>query len=186
MGRGQDLDALGFGAAADDVESAEEFLAILRVEGFVDEDFVFLFDLVAGMGEGEGEIPVIADQEEAFAFLVETADMVEARPIRGEKIEDGLAAAFVAGAADVAGRLVQDDGDLLFGLEEAIPDFDGVIGADLGGEVGDDAPVDADLAGGDELFDTAAGAEAGGGEETVQAHVRKGRMTNLDDERRST
>ena len=61
----------------------------------------------------------------------------------------------------------------LLGAQQAAADFHGVVRADLGGEVGDDAAIDADLAGGDEFLDAAAGAEAGGGEKTIETHGRK-------------
>lgn len=48
--------------------------------------------------------------------------------------------------------------------------FDRVIGTDMGSEVGGDVTIHAHLTGLDEFFDTATGAETGGGEKTIKAH----------------
>jgi hypothetical protein len=61
----------------------------------------------------------------------------------------------------------------LLAPQQAAPDLDRVIGLNLGGQVGDDTSVDADLAGGDEFLDAAAGAETGGSEKSIKAHVGK-------------
>jgi hypothetical protein len=48
--------------------------------------------------------------------------------------------------------------------------FDRVFGADMGSEVRGDVTIHAHLTGLDEFFDTATGAETGGGEKTIKAH----------------
>ena len=106
-------DALHFCASAFDVESAEKFFAVGGFEGSVEEDLVFLFDFVAWMGECEGEIAVVGDDEEAFAFFVEASDIVNAGPIVGDEIEDGASPGFVGGGADEAFWFVDDGVDVL-------------------------------------------------------------------------
>lgn len=70
------------------------------VEGAIEGDLVFLFDFEAGMGESKGEVAVVGEDEEAFAFEIESADVVDARPVWGQEIEDGAAFFFVGGGAD--------------------------------------------------------------------------------------
>jgi hypothetical protein len=48
--------------------------------------------------------------------------------------------------------------------------FDRVFGSDMGSEIGGDVAIHSHLTGLDEFFDTATGAETGGGEKTIKAH----------------
>jgi hypothetical protein len=166
----EDFEEVHFGSAAFDVETAEEFFAVGGIEGFVEGDLVFLLNFEARMGQGEGEIAVVGEDEESLTFLIEASDMEGARPVLGEEFEDGFAVAFVVGGADEAPRFEQDGVEGFLDSNDAVADFDGVVGGDDGGEVLDGASVDADASLEDEGFDTAAGAEACGGEEAVKAH----------------
>jgi hypothetical protein len=95
------------------VESAEKFFAVGGFEGSVEEDLVFLFNFVAWMGECEGKIAVVGDDEETFAFFVEASDIVNAGPVVGDEVEDGASPGFVGGGADKAFRFVDDGVDVL-------------------------------------------------------------------------
>jgi hypothetical protein len=105
------------------------------VEGLIKADLVFLVDLVAGMGEGEGEFAIIGDYEKAFAVFVEAPDMEDTRPILRDKIENSAAVAFVARRAEEPLRFVQYGSDAEFGVENSLAGFDNVTGLDLSGEV---------------------------------------------------
>jgi Putative DNA-binding protein N-terminus len=65
---------------------------------------------------------------------------------------------------------VQHGVERLLRAEDATADLHGIFGPDLRGEILDDAAIQADATGFDDLLDAAAGAEAGGGEETIEAH----------------
>ena len=66
-----------------DAETTEQFFPVGDVERLVQADFVFLFDLMARMREQVGEVAIICDDEEPFAVLVESAHVVDARPVAG-------------------------------------------------------------------------------------------------------
>jgi hypothetical protein len=167
---GQGVHIHGPGEPAFDPDSAQHFFPVLDLEGFVEGDLVFLIDVAAGMGEGVGEVAVVGDQQEAFAFHVEAAHVEDARPFRGQEVEDGSAVAFVACGANKTLRFVERGGELLGGVEDALSGFDDVPGLDLGGKICDDMAVDPDFSVLDELFDPAAGSEAGGCEKAVETH----------------
>ena len=170
MFRCEDFDPFGFRPTAHDVKAAQEFLAVFLIKGLVDEDFVLLVDFVTRVGEGEGKVAVIGDDEQALTVHVEPAHVVDARPPGRQQFKDGAALTFVVGGADVAAGFGEHGGERLLLADDAGADFYGVLGADFGGEVGDEVAVDADLPGGDEFLHATAGAEAGGGEKTIKAH----------------
>ena len=126
------------------------------LKGAIEGDFVLFLNLVARMGEGIGHIAIIGDEEEAFAVHIEAADVEDAGPAPREEIEDGGAAFLIAGSGDDAARLEEDGVNEWLGAEQTAADFDGVAGLYIGGEPGDDVPIDSDLARGDELLDGAA------------------------------
>ncbi len=170
---GEDVDLLHFGAAALDVESAEEFFAVVWVEGAIEGDLVFLFDFEAGVSEFEGEIAVVGEDDEALAFQIESADVIDAGPVVWDQVEDGAAVFLIGSGADESGGFVEDSVKGLLGLDELIPDFDVVAGLDEGAEVIHGLSVDFDASFSNEGFDTAAGAESGGGKVAVEAHRKR-------------
>ncbi len=136
----------------------------------VEENLVFFFHLIAWVGECEGEIAIVGDHEEAFAFFVEASDVVDTRPIVRDEIENGASTGLIGGRADETFGFVDDCVNVLLGFDGPVTDFDDIPGGNGGGEGGDDLSVDADGAFRDEGFDGASGSKSGGGEVTIQAH----------------
>jgi hypothetical protein len=167
---GQGVHIHGPGEPAFDPDSTQHFFPVLDLEGFVEGDLVFLVDVAAGMGEGVGKVAVVGDEQKAFAFHVEASHVEDARPFWGKEVKDGSAVALVACGADITLGFVERGGELLGGVKDALSSFDDVPRLDLGGKIGDDMAVDPDFAVLDELFDSAAGAEAGGCEKAVKTH----------------
>ena len=99
---------------------------------------------------------VVRHENEALAFQVEPADVMHARPVRREQIENRAALEFIGCRADVSRRLVQHGVDRLLGVDEPAADFHGIGRDDLRGEVRDDLAVYADAALCDEFFDATA------------------------------
>lgn len=114
------------------MKTAQEFLAVCWLEGAVEKDFVLLFHFVSGVGEGEREVAIVGDDEKAFTLFVQTTDVVYARPVVGDEVENGPPTCFVGGRADETFRFVDDGMDMLLGFDDAIPDFDDVSGGDGG------------------------------------------------------
>jgi hypothetical protein len=88
---------------------------------------------------------------------------------------------------------IADRGDIAFGLveheiEEALGRFDGFaidadgvgVGISFGAEFGDDLAIESDPAGGDDFFGFAAGGNAGGGEDFLEAGLHGEEEDNSD------
>ncbi len=133
-------------------------------------DFVFLLDLVARMGEAQGEIAVVGENEQTFALGIEPADVEDPRQVRRKKIVNRVARVCVAARGDKPRGLVQDDVEPLLRPHHFAADFDVIARLRLHTEVGADATVDCNPAGGDQFVAMAARTNPGGGEITVQAH----------------
>jgi hypothetical protein len=114
------------------MKPAQEFLAVCRLEGPVEEDFVLLFHFVSRVSEGEGEVTIVGDDEKAFALFIQTTDVVYARPVVGDEVENGPPTCFVGGRADETFRFVDDGMDMLLGFDDAIPDLYDVPSSDGG------------------------------------------------------
>jgi hypothetical protein len=151
--------------------AAEEARGIVgEVERAIQEDLVFLLDLVTGMGQVEREVAVIGQDEQSLAIAVQAADVEEAGPLAGEKLKDGAAIVRIRCGAEVAARLVKEDVEVLVGLDALAAHFDEIGIGDLGGEILTDVSVDRHGAIADEALATAPGTETGGSEETIDAH----------------
>ena len=107
-------------------EPADEQGEVLFLERSVQGDEVFLFDLVTRMGEGEGEVAVVGEDEETLAFAVESADVVERFEMAWEEVDHGFPAFFVRARGDDAPRLVEDDRHGCLGLDPFSVEFDPV------------------------------------------------------------
>ena len=130
----------------------------------------FLFDFVTRMRQALREIPVVRQDKQAFGLGVEPADIKEAGELRRQEIEDRIAGIGIRAGGNEAGRFVQDDVELAFAAHQLAADFDVIALGGLGAEVGADAAVNRDAAGGDQLVAIPPRTDTGGGEETVQAH----------------
>ena len=148
----------------------KQFRRERRVPGPIERHFVFLFNFVARMGQALREIAVIGQDEKAFSLRVEPANVEEARELRRQEIENGVARIGIGPRRNEAGRFVQDDIKLAFAPHQLASDFDVIAFRRLGAEIGADAPVDRDAPVGDQLVAMPPRTDTGGGEETVQAH----------------
>jgi len=158
------------GALSVQENAAPEVFPELRVPDFVERDFVFLFHLVARVGEVLGEIAVACQEEQAFRLRVEATDVEEARKLRRQEIIDRIGGVRIAPGGNETGRFVEQDGQALFLPNEFVIDLDVSALVNLGAEVGARLPVDRDTPGGDQLVALPARAEAGSGKEAVEAH----------------
>jgi hypothetical protein len=126
------------------VKSAQKFFSMGGFEGSVEEDLVFFFHFVTRMGECEGEVAIVGNDKEPFAFFVEASNVVDAGPIIRDEVEDGASPGLVGRGADEAFWFVDDGVDVLLGFHGSVTDFDDVARIDGGGEGGDGLSVDAD------------------------------------------
>ena len=164
-------DALGFGEAFGGHHAFDELGEVdFGVEGFVDDDFVFLLDALAGVHEAVRKVTAIGHEEEAFAFFIEPSDVVEVLKLGGEEVVDGQAVVGVTAAADVAFGFVEGEDDAFGGAHDAAIDPDFVFVADDGAKAAGVGPVDGDLAFSDDGFDAPARTEATQAKKAVQSH----------------
>ncbi len=130
-----DIDFLHLCSTTFNVKSAQEFFPVYGVEWLIEGDLVFLFDFKSGVGEREGKISIVGDDEETFAFEIEPADVENAGPILWEKIKNRSATAFVICGADKASGFEKDGVDDFLGLHHGVSYFDHVACLDNGSEV---------------------------------------------------
>jgi len=161
------LDFLHLRPATLDMETAQQFLAMLGIERLIDADLVLLVDLVPWMGQREGKIAVIRDDEHSFAVLVEAPDMKDARPAGGQKFVDGLAVVLIIRGDDITARLVENSVNGGLRADDAISDLDHILGVHLSGQILHEMPIDPHAAAADELLHISAGAQSSGGKITI-------------------
>jgi hypothetical protein len=118
----------------------------------IDDDLVFFFGALAGMNEPVGEVATVRQQDEPFAFFVETTDVVKVLELQRQQIVDRHALMRVAARAEVALRLVQGDDQRGLGADGGTIHDDLVLRLHLGGQLFDDVPVDGHTPAEDDLL----------------------------------
>jgi hypothetical protein len=103
---------------------------------------------------------IAREKQEPFAVSVETADITEASPARGQEIVNGLASPGIGRGAEKSSRLVEKNRKGRRGMHRTTIDGNRVPLLDLHGEAVLDPPVDRHPAAEDERFHAPAGSEA--------------------------
>ena len=141
--RPNDSELLDFRSPAFDAKPAQKFFPMARIERFIQTDFIFLFNMVTRMCQGERELAVVRHDEETVAFFIESADMKESGPIFWQEVENRAAFALVLRGAEESARFEKNRVNRRLFSHNARSDFYGIAGIDLGGQVADHAPIDA-------------------------------------------
>jgi hypothetical protein len=130
----------------------EQLLDQLIIRNRIDLDAVRLLDVRFWRGHAVGPACVVAEQQHAFALLVEPADGSEIRQAAAlEAMEYGFATTFIAAAGHHAARLVEHHIEILFALDQFAVDGDFVaFDVDATVRVVFDLAVHADAAAGDQ------------------------------------
>src|SRR5580765_1584396 len=113
------------------MKAPEQLLPVRRIEGLVQGDFILFVDLVARMRQEQGKIAVIRHEEQSLTLAVETANVKDAWPFRGQAFIDGLSAMLIARGHNVAPRLVEQDIKRLLGMDHLLPYFNHIRGSNL-------------------------------------------------------
>jgi hypothetical protein len=150
--------------------AAGQFNGELRVPGPIEENFVFLIDFVARMGEAQRQFAIVRNDEQTFALSVEPADIEKVGELGREQIENGVTRMRIAPGRDKPGGLVQKNRAWGIEMDEAVIDFDVIAFAGLRAEIGADVAVYRHATGLDQLVAVTARTNAGGGEVAVEAH----------------
>ena len=79
------------------------------LEGVLHSDVVDLFDAMFWVGQGLGELAVIAEDNKPFGFQIESTNVHEMMHFGREEFVNRGASVFVAPAADQPGGFVEDD-----------------------------------------------------------------------------
>jgi hypothetical protein len=108
--------------------------------------FVFLFDLVARMGESLCEVAIVRENEKPLALRVETAYVKESWKFWGKKIEDRIARVRVVASGDEAARFVQNNMQRSLDPNDFAIDFDVVPLGWLRAKIGAELTVNRDAA----------------------------------------
>ena len=139
------------------------------------EHRVQLADAVARMRHLEREAAVVGDQDQPFAVHVEAPDREDATADRRQQIDDALLLLVARVRAHDTLRLVEQHVDRLFRLQPgAIEAHVVLLRIDAHAELGDELAIDLDTAAADQLVGVAATADAGLGEEVVEADLAVG------------
>ncbi len=108
----------------------------------IDDDFVFLLSPLARMNQPVREIPTVGEEDEAFAFFVETADVMQVLILQRQQVVNRHPLMRVATGTEVALRLVQGEDNRRFGTHRRTIDDHFVVRLHLGGQFGDDMTID--------------------------------------------
>ena len=93
----------------------EKFLEIVILRGLGKCNPVFLFYLVAGVGQPICKIAVIGEHQEPLRVTIESPHMVQMTELRGEEIVDCGPAQLILLGAHVAPWLLEQHGSILAG-----------------------------------------------------------------------
>jgi len=180
-GRGFDAAAVVEGDGDAGAQALERFFAGLAA----DFDEIGFGNVGAGLGEFLGQGAIVGKEKKPFTGVIEAANGIDALGEFAEELHDGGAAFGIADGGDVAFRFVQEKIDeTLRAVEGFAVDADGVgLRIGLSSLLGYDLAVKRDATGGDDFFGFAAGGDAGGGEDFLEAGGH-GRDVSLVDERR--
>jgi hypothetical protein len=162
-----DLGRSGAGTFEDDPPLKLEDLLMAGLA--LDLDLIDLGDTFRSVGDQLGKVPIVGEEEEAFALEIETTDGVDLIPKGTQEIDDERALAGIGSTAEESLRLVEKEIDLLLPFEPRIDEFavhlDMVaLGVDLRAELGHHLAIDCHGASDDPLLRFAAGGEASGGD----------------------
>ena len=139
---------------------------------------VDLFDLEAGVGQAMGQLPVVGDQQQPFAVLIQSPDGEQPLGRLGEQVDHPGTSLGIAVGAEHPGRLVDEVVRPAVNVEPFAIEADILhVGIDAGPQFGDGLTIDGHAARGDVLFATAAGADAGHRQQPLQPHARGGILT---------
>jgi len=120
----------------------------------IDDDFVFFFRPLARMNQPMGEITAVGEQDDAFAFFVEAADVMQVLILLRQQIVDRHPLMRVTTGAEVALRLVQGEDDRRLRAHGRTVHDDLIPFPDLGGQLLDDMPVNGHTPAEDDLLRT--------------------------------
>src|SRR5438045_637708 len=105
-------------AIAVERNSAQQFRREPRIPWSIQCHLVFFLNLVARMREPLREVTIVCENEETFALRIEPADIEETRKLWGKKIKNRVARMRIPAGRDNAGRLVHNDVQRSFGVDE--------------------------------------------------------------------
>jgi hypothetical protein len=152
----------------------------------VNGDLVFLFRALAGVNEPVREVTTVREENEAFTFFVQTADVMQGLELQWQKVVDRHPLMRVATRAEVAFGLVQGDDEGQFGPNWGTIDDHLVVGLHLRGQLLDDVPVDRDTSFQNDLFGPASRGDATLAQVSVQSHGKALFRLGLRQVRRET
>lgn len=157
-----------------------ETIEFFEGEAALDLDVINLRKIGPGFEHGGGEIAIVGEKDEAGVGVIEGTDGINAFGKTAQEIAKRAAALGIGEGGNDFGRFVEEEIDVIFfRFDEAAGGFDLVFGGiGFGAEFGDDAAVDANLAGEDELFGVAARGDAGVGDYFLEA-VEHGAVSYL-------
>ena len=105
------------------------------------------------MQHASGEVAVVGEQEHPACLEVEATDGEHAKGELLDVVSDRWTSLRIAEGGDDASGFVEADIDRVFGDDPFAVDFDAILlGIGASSQLRDDATVDTDTTGGDELF----------------------------------
>ena len=165
------LKFIGLCDAVTELYAFQELLLVLFLEGGVQDHLVDLLLVVGGVGELFGHLSVVGEHKDAGGVLVQTANGEYPGGAALEEIHHCFICVRVAGGGDIALGLIHHDIDLLFTLEALSVEAD-VVSEDvhLGAKFRHNLSVHGYNTALDHCIGLPAGADAGIGDEFVEAH----------------
>src|SRR6266702_5326920 len=105
-------------ALAVEKNSAQQFRSKRRIPLPIQGHLVFFLNLVARMREPLRQVPIVCENEKAFALRIEPADVEETRKRRGKKVKNRVACVRIASGRDETGGLINHDVQRPFGVNQ--------------------------------------------------------------------
>ena len=160
----------GLGPSLLEINAFEQLRCFLRIERLLEDHLVFFFHVTRRMRDGLGQIAVVGQKKQPFAFRVEAADMRKVRHVGREQIvERGFAALRLPRGNDTR-RFVQQDMTRARGADHPSAGHDRIPRLDNVGQFANGTSVDAHAAAEDDLLARAARSEPAQREIPVETH----------------
>ncbi len=150
--------------------SAQQFRRECRVPRLIQRHLVFLVDLKTRVGKPLREFAIVCEKEQTLSLRVQTPDVEEPGKFLWKQIKHSVARMLIFSGRNKSRGFMQHDGKRWSDANKFAIDFDMITWVGLCAEVCADFAVDGNTTGRDQLIAMSARSDAGGREETIEAH----------------
>src|SRR5207302_10897777 len=149
---------------------------MFRANLAIDGHEIFFPDTIARMGQAQTELPIVGQEKEALAVVVQAANVVQMAPLAREQLENRWAAQFILARADQTTRFMQSHVDFPLRLNWFAIDHHPVVQRiDLRAQLGHGFSIHGNAPLENDALAQAAGSDSGFSEKFLQPNHHEGK-----------